>query len=136
MEYSATQVEDLKRIARSILDQHPDHRVFAFFGAMGSGKTTLISALCDTLKCTDHVSSPTFSIVNEYQYQGDHRVFHFDFYRIKSEEEAYDLGYEDYFYSGDYCFIEWPEKIPNLLPEPHITVEITENQDIRTIKVV
>lgn len=90
---------------------------------MGTGKTTLIKSLCQHLGVTEPVTSPTFSIVNEYQGR-ESKIFHFDFYRLKNETEALDLGYEEYFYSGAYCFIEWPEKIPNLLPEHYIRVKI------------
>lgn len=96
---------------------------------MGAGKTTFINALCMELGVTEHTSSPTFSIVNEYSIpQGG--IFHFDFYRLKNEMEALDMGYEEYFYSGDYCFVEWSEKIPNLLPLNHvkIAIEVLENQ--------
>ncbi|MNK97596.1 tRNA threonylcarbamoyladenosine biosynthesis protein TsaE [compost metagenome] len=90
---------------------------------MGAGKTTFIKALCEVLEVQDNTSSPTFSIVNEYN-SSKGPIFHFDFYRIKEEEEAYDFGYEDYFYSGNYCFVEWPNKIPNLIPEDAKTIEI------------
>src|SRR3984885_8559953 len=90
---------------------------------MGAGKTTLIKALCESLGTAEPVTSPTFSIVNEYEGAGN-KIFHFDFYRLKNETEALDMGYEEYFYSGAYCFIEWPEKIPNLLPEHYISIRI------------
>jgi len=95
---------------------------------MGAGKTTLIKSLCEYLGVTEPVTSPTFSIVNEYQAR-DSKIFHFDFYRLKNETEALDLGYEEYFYSGAYCFIEWPEKIPNLLPEHYIRIKIEVTSD-------
>jgi tRNA threonylcarbamoyladenosine biosynthesis protein TsaE len=97
---------------------------------MGAGKTTLIKELCKQLQVTDQAASPTFSIVNEYHSpQGN--VYHFDFYRLKEEQEALDLGYEEYFFSGNYCFIEWPEKIPNLLPEEvvSVTIELGEKNE-------
>ncbi len=90
---------------------------------MGAGKTTLIKSLCDSLGVHEPVTSPTFSIVNEYQGEGT-KIYHFDFYRVKTQAEALDLGYEEYFYSGNYCFIEWPEKIPDLLPEHYIRVDV------------
>jgi len=90
---------------------------------MGAGKTTLIKLLCACLGATDPVTSPTFSIVNEYNCTGN-KIYHFDFYRLKNQTEAFDMGYEEYFYSGAYCFIEWPEKIPDLLPEHHIKIQI------------
>ena len=133
MKIKVTELEDLREAASRLLDFAADERVFLFKGEMGAGKTTFIKALCERLQITDVVSSPTFSIVNEYH--TDHGpVYHFDFYRLKKESEAFDLGYEDYFYSGSYCFIEWPEKIPNLWPEHYISVEIQEESDrTRTI---
>src|SRR5688500_13654390 len=101
---------------------------------MGSGKTTFIKVIGAALGVTDHMSSPTFSIVNEYLAKDDRKVYHFDFYRIKNEAEAYDIGTEEYFYSGNYCFIEWPEKIPSLIPAERVEVIITpENQTHRTL---
>lgn len=105
-----------------------NQRVLLFYGSMGAGKTTLISALCRQLEVVDATSSPTFSIVNEYDSAAG-PLYHFDFYRIKSEQEAFDLGYEDYFYSGSYCFVEWPEKITNLLPDDAVHIHITAAAD-------
>lgn len=98
-------------------------RVFLFEAPMGAGKTTIVKALCKELGVEDHVTSPTFSIVNEYLSQSG-PVYHFDFYRLKDEQEAYDLGYEEYFYSGNYCFVEWPQKIQSLLPDNALRIEI------------
>ncbi|GEM62838.1 tRNA (adenosine(37)-N6)-threonylcarbamoyltransferase complex ATPase subunit type 1 TsaE [Sphingobacterium faecium NBRC 15299] len=117
------QLSELDHAAKLLLKSFPDDRVFLFYGNMGAGKTTFIKALCEVLEVQDNTSSPTFSIVNEYK-SSKGPIFHFDFYRIKEEEEAYDFGYEDYFYSGNYCFVEWPNKIPNLLPEDAKTIEI------------
>ena len=110
--------------------------IFAFYGKMGSGKTTFIKSLCEELGVEDTINSPTFAIVNEYEDRDANTIFHFDFYRIKSLTEVYNMGYEEYFYSNAYCFIEWPELIEELLPEEHIRVDITEGDDgARTIKV-
>lgn len=110
--------------------------IFAFYGKMGSGKTTFIKSLCEELGVEDTINSPTFAIVNEYEDREANTIFHFDFYRIKSIAEVYNMGYEEYFYSNAYCLIEWPELIEELLPEEHIRVEITEGDDCtRTIKV-
>ncbi len=109
-----------------LLTNFPDERVFAFYGAMGAGKTTFIKALCHQLGSTDYVTSPSFALINEYTTGNGSVIYHFDFYRIKKLEEAYDLGYEDYIYSGNYCFIEWPEMIESLLPEGIVEVRITE----------
>lgn len=125
---------DLFEVARKFLDAAGSKKIWLFKGEMGSGKTTFIKALGEALGVTDNMSSPTFSIVNEYLAMDDHKVYHFDFYRIKSEAEAYDIGAEEYFYSGNYCFIEWPEKIPTLIPAERVEVSITpENQNHRTL---
>ncbi|NJO90083.1 MAG: tRNA (adenosine(37)-N6)-threonylcarbamoyltransferase complex ATPase subunit type 1 TsaE [Chloroflexia bacterium] len=100
----------------------------AFYGEMGAGKTTLIKAICKELGVGDTTSSPTFSIINEYVANSRKPIFHFDFYRIDNESEAYDFGYEEYFYSGELCLIEWPEKIESLLPIPHYKLQITVNE--------
>lgn len=124
MEINVKDLTELKEAAYQIIKNHPDERIFLFYGTMGAGKTTLINELCLQLGVQDHTSSPTFSIVNEYA-SSNGAIFHFDFYRLKSESEAFDFGYEEYFYSGNYCFIEWPEKIPNLLPDSIIKIELT-----------
>lgn len=115
----------LPEIARELINHCPNQRVFAFYGEMGAGKTTFIKALCSELGVTDIIQSPTFAIINEYRRQNGEPVYHFDFYRIKKLEEAYDIGYEDYLYSGCYCFIEWPELIEELLPAGTVRVTIT-----------
>lgn len=121
-------IKDIDLIAQQILAYASDERIFLFYGEMGAGKTTLIKALCEQLGVEGSVTSPTFSIVNEYTGKTG-RVYHFDFYRLKTQTEALDMGYEEYFYSGDYCFIEWPEKIPDLLPESYISISIDEQLD-------
>ena len=116
---------ELPQAAEALLSAYPEARVFAFYGQMGAGKTTFIKILCKTLGVPDIVQSPTFAIINEYKRDSGESVFHFDFYRIKKAEEAFDIGYEDYIYSGNYCFIEWPELIGDLLPEDAVKVTIT-----------
>ena len=112
-------------------------RIFAFYGKMGSGKTTFIKSLCEELGVEDTINSPTFAIVNEYEDRESNTIYHFDFYRIKSLAEVYNMGYEEYFYSNAYCFLEWPELVEELLPEEHIRVEISENSDgTRELKVI
>jgi tRNA threonylcarbamoyladenosine biosynthesis protein TsaE len=123
MEFYAQSLEKLPEIAAQIISFAKDFRIFLFYGEMGAGKTTLIKSLCENLGVTEPATSPTFSIVNEYEGR-DNKIYHFDFYRLKNETEALDMGYEEYFYSGAYCFIEWPEKIPNLLPEHYTRVKI------------
>jgi tRNA threonylcarbamoyladenosine biosynthesis protein TsaE len=123
MEILVHSLAELRTFAEKILSSFPDDRIFLFHGEMGAGKTTLINALCKSLGVQEATSSPTFSIVNEYRFASG-TVFHFDFYRLKNEEEALDLGYEEYFYSGNYCFVEWPEKIANLLPSDAVNIYI------------
>jgi len=122
-------LDSLPLVSRQILEAFPDSRVFALYGKMGAGKTTLIKELCHRLGVSDEVQSPTFSIINEYKINGKESVFHFDFYRIGKIEEVFDIGYEDYVYSGSYCFIEWPELAEDLLPEGTVRLEISgENE--------
>jgi len=125
-------VDDYPRVAEQLLRAYPENRVFALYGAMGAGKTTFIKALCRQLGVPDIVQSPTFSIVNEYRTTAGESVYHFDFYRIRKVEEVYDIGYEDYLYSGSYCFIEWPELIEALLPPGTVRVEIS-GDGVRTV---
>ena len=121
-------IDELESVAQQIIVQQPA-KVILFHGEMGVGKTTLIKQLCKTLGVTEATSSPTFSLVNEYETIANQIVYHFDFYRLKNEMEALDMGADDYFYSGNWCFIEWAEKIPNLIPEEHaiITIELVDN---------
>lgn len=118
-------IDQLAEVAQQILDQNPN-KVILFNGEMGVGKTTLIKQLCKTLGVNDATSSPTFSLVNEYQTETNQTVYHFDFYRLNKETEALDMGVDDYLYSGNWCFIEWSEKIASLIPEQHtvITIEL------------
>jgi tRNA threonylcarbamoyladenosine biosynthesis protein TsaE len=127
-------LSDLQQVARQVLKETSNLRVWVFEGEMGAGKTTFIKVICNELGVEDTMSSPTFSIVNEYLTKAGAKVFHFDFFRIKNEAEAYDIGAEEYFYSGNYCFIEWPEKIPGLLPAEHAHVTLLHDTDtLRTI---
>lgn len=130
----ARTTNDLKAVAEKLIQQFPEHRVFAFYGKMGAGKTTFIQSICKALETDDNVTSPTFALINEYKTIHQESIFHFDFYRIKNMEEAFDLGYEDYLYSGNYCLIEWPERIEPLLPEEimRINIEVDEDES-RTI---
>lgn len=129
-------LSDLNIVADKFLHLTKGKKVFAFFGPMGVGKTTFIKALCNELGVVEIVTSPTFALINEYQTGSGDIIFHFDFYRIEKIEEVYDFGYEDYFYSGNFCFIEWPEKIAELLPEDVVYVNIVENPDgSRTINI-
>lgn len=135
MEVNKDFTEDqLASIAEMIVKDNPRAKILAFYGKMGVGKTTLIKAICEYFNVTDIVGSPTFSIVNQYLSENGNSFYHFDFYRLKKIEEAYDIGYEDYFYSGNYCFIEWPEKIETLLPEDCIKIYLEEQDGLRNIR--
>ncbi|MFC5283591.1 tRNA (adenosine(37)-N6)-threonylcarbamoyltransferase complex ATPase subunit type 1 TsaE [Pedobacter alpinus] len=123
MKLEVNGIEELEFLAKKILEYAKQEKIFMFYGEMGAGKTTLINSICTALGTKDHTSSPTFSIVNEYELN-DGSIYHFDFYRLKNQSEAFDLGYEDYFYSGNYCFIEWPEKIADLWPESFVEVRL------------
>lgn len=120
---------DLPEAAEEILDALDGRNVVAFFGTMGAGKTTLIREICEQLGSEDVVTSPTFALVNRYNSANGRPIFHFDFYRIERPEEAFDMGYEEYFYSGELCLVEWPEKIEELLPDDVMTVTITIDGD-------
>lgn len=145
MEIKIKSIDTIRESAREFIKNIGEHKVFAFYGKMGAGKTTFVKAICEELGVEDVITSPTFAIVNEYtisswpsaisQQPTADRIFHFDFYRIKKLEEVYDMGYEDYFYSGALCFIEWPELIEDLLPEDAVKVVIDVNEnDERTVK--
>jgi len=116
--------EDIRQAAKQFVENMGENTIFAFYGKMGAGKTTFIKAVCEELGVDDTVTSPTFAIVNEYEAANGRPIFHFDFYRIKKVSEAYDMGCEEYFYSGHPCFIEWPELIEEVLPEETVNVTI------------
>ena len=128
-------LQALPEAASQLLDALGDRRVVAFFGDMGAGKTTLIKAICEQLEVTDATSSPSYGLINEYRSDEGSTVYHFDLFRIRTLEEVYDLGYEEYLYSGNYCFIEWPEKVETLLPEDTVRAYIrVDENDGRTVK--
>ena len=130
---NASFLSDLPGIAQQIISYAGNTRIFLFYGDMGAGKTTLIKSLCGELGSNDVITSPTFSIVNEYA--GPNKIYHFDFYRLKNQNEALDIGCEEYFYSGNLCFIEWPDKIPDLLPDNYVRVTIEQQADSRKITI-
>ena len=127
MEIKIENLDNIRAAAREFIQNMGDAHVFAFYGKMGAGKTTFVKAICEELGVKDVITSPTFAIINEYE--GDETIYHFDFYRIKKLEEVYDMGYEDYFYSGALCFIEWPKLIEEILPDDAVRVSIIEQQD-------
>lgn len=123
---------ELNSAARILLEAFPAARTFAFHGEMGAGKTTFIKAICAELGVKDGMSSPTFSLVNEYITGSGEPVFHFDFYRIDSEDDAYQAGLHEYFDTGSFCFVEWPEKVPSILPTGcvHVTIDVNGNNRV------
>ena len=138
MEIRIENLDNIRAAAREFIQHMGEARVFAFYGKMGAGKTTFVKAICEELGVEDVITSPTFAIINEYSIDNHdvqrstfnvQRIYHFDFYRIKKLEEVYDMGYEDYFYSGALCFIEWPELIEEILPDDAVRVSITEQED-------
>jgi len=136
--HSIAEISEKANLFLSYIQNEPKFKnsnVIAFYGKMGVGKTTFIKAICKAMGVEDEVNSPTFALINEYFTSQQESIFHFDFYRINSVEEVFDFGYEDYFYSSNYCLVEWPELVENLLPENHIRVQITENEDsTRTVE--
>lgn len=129
MEIKIESLDKINDAAKAFIKTMGDRTIFAFRGEMGAGKTTFIKAVCEALGVDEVINSPTFAIVNEYGSANKELIYHFDFYRINSVEEAYDFGYEDYFYSGSLCFIEWPERIESLLPNNTTNVHISVNSD-------
>jgi tRNA threonylcarbamoyladenosine biosynthesis protein TsaE len=136
MEIKINSLDDIREAAKQFIAAMEDNTVFAFYGKMGAGKTTFIKAICEELGVTDVINSPTFAIVNEYRSdETGELIYHFDFYRIKKLDEVYDMGYEDYFYSGALCFIEWPELVEEVLPGDAVKVIIEEMEDgIRSVR--
>ena len=134
--FYANNLQELDKIANQLLENFASQKKIVFFGEMGVGKTTLIKSICKALNVEDIVTSPTFSVVNEYQTNIGDAVFHFDFFRVKNKEELLDLGLEEYIYSDNYCLIEWPEKAEGLLDDNFVEVCMTKNKDCRTIKVI
>ena len=129
MEIKINSLDEMGKAAQEFVAAMGDRTVFAFYGKMGAGKTTFIKAVCEELGVEDVINSPTFAIVNEYVDGKGEPVYHFDFYRIKKEQEVLDIGYEDYVYSGNVCFMDWPELIENLLPDDAVKVTIEEETD-------
>jgi len=136
-ELKINSLEDINSVAKEFLKLVGDKRIFAMHGAMGVGKTTFVKAICEEMGVEDTINSPTFAIVNEYHTAKEDIIYHFDFYRIDDVQEAYDFGYEDYFYSNAMCFIEWPEKIDSILPNNTVEVHFKEEADgARSIQIL
>ncbi|WP_321279746.1 tRNA (adenosine(37)-N6)-threonylcarbamoyltransferase complex ATPase subunit type 1 TsaE [Marinifilum fragile] len=136
-ELKINSLEDINSVAAEFIKLVGDKRIFAMHGAMGVGKTTFVKAICEELGVQDTINSPTFAIVNEYHTANENIIYHFDFYRIDDVQEAYDFGYEDYFYSDAICFIEWPEKIDSILPNDTVEVHFNEEADgSRSIRIL
>lgn len=137
MKIKIDSLDNIHAAAKQFVDNMGTSKVFAFYGKMGAGKTTFIKAICEVFGVDDVITSPTFAIVNEYTAASGTPIYHFDFYRIKKIEEVYDMGYEDYFYSNNLCFLEWPELIENLLPGDVVRVTIREEEDgTRTVETI
>ena len=134
MEILIKDISEIDVAAKKFVAAMGDRKVFAFYGKMGAGKTTFIKAVCEELGVQDVINSPTFAIVNEYVDGEGEPIYHFDFYRIKNQQEALDIGYEDYVYSGNVCFMEWPELIENLLPDDAVKVTIEEEEEGRVVR--
>ena len=134
--FNIDRIQDLDKIAKSILEVIDNQKKIVFFGGMGVGKTTLIKSICKLLNVQDIVTSPTFSVVNEYKDINGSFLYHFDFYRLKNEQEAYDMGYEEYFYGDHYCFVEWPEKIPNLIEDDMVKINMQLVGEKRNIEII
>jgi tRNA threonylcarbamoyladenosine biosynthesis protein TsaE len=135
LQISKVSLNELPSAAQKIIDSIGDGTVIAFYGDMGAGKTTLIKEICKQLGSRDNITSPTFALMNEYSTDPGQKIFHFDFYRTDSIAEVFDMGYEDFFYSGNLCLVEWPEKIKQLLPQNCLSVYITVENNLRTITV-
>lgn len=129
MQLIINDISGINKAAGQFIAEIGDEKVFAFYGAMGAGKTTFIKAVCEELGVLETIASPTFAIINEYRDSKGNSIYHFDFYRINKLEEVFDFGYEDYFYSGNLCFIEWPELVEPLLPDNAVKVYITETDN-------
>jgi len=135
LQFKIKEEKELEEIAKALLRQFKNNRVFTFSGNLGSGKTTFIKYLCKVLGVAGNISSPTFALVNEYEGSKGLIIYHFDFYRIKNVREAYDMGYEEYFYSGNYCFVEWPEMVKELIPEDAVKVIIDIKEGCRELTI-
>ncbi len=135
MNFTVNSIQELNTIADEIIQLTRTHSVFCFYGNLGAGKTTLIKLICEKLSVQDSISSPTYPIINEYHFPNG-IIYHIDLYRLKSIDEAVNIGLEEYLYSGNLCFIEWPDNFESILPDKHIKVKISKFDEDRTIEIV
>jgi tRNA threonylcarbamoyladenosine biosynthesis protein TsaE len=136
MIFTVCHIEELKPVADKIIQLCNSNSVFCFYGNLGAGKTTLIKLIAEMLQVQDTVSSPTYPIINEYRTSKNQIIYHIDLYRLKSIDEALNIGIEDYFYSGNLCFIEWPDHFESILPDEHIKIKISKFEETRTIEII
>lgn len=133
MQLKITTIDELNPISKLLIERTKSHTVFCFYGNLGAGKTTLIKLICEELNVIDSISSPTYPIINEYKTNDNKVVYHIDLYRLKSIDEAMNIGIEDYLFSGNLCFIEWPDNFESILPDNHIKIKFTKFEDYREI---
>ena len=136
MIFTVKEIEELEPVADEIIQLANEYSIFCFYGDLGAGKTTLIKLICEKLNVVDTISSPTYPIINEYNTIDSRIIYHIDLYRLKSIEEALNIGIEEYLYSGNLCFIEWPDNFKSILPTTHFNVKITKFEVTRTIEIV
>ena len=136
MIFTVKEIEELEPVADEIIQLANEYSIFCFYGDLGAGKTTLIKLICEKLNVVDTISSPTYPIINEYNTIDSRIIYHIDLYRLKSIEEALNIGIEEYLYSGNLCFIEWPDNFESILPDKHIKIKITKFEESRTVEMV
>ncbi len=137
MLFQIAKLEELSKVVDGILTNYTNERIFCFYGNLGAGKTTLIKEICEHLQVVDVIASPTYPIINEYKTNDNKVVYHIDLYRLKSLDEAINIGIEDYLYANNYCFIEWPDNFESILPDKHIKIKMTKlEDDIRNIEII
>ncbi len=137
MLFQIARLDDLKVVVDAILTNYTQDKIFCFYGNLGAGKTTLIKEICERLQVVDVIASPTYPIINEYKTNDNKVVYHIDLYRLKSLDEAINIGIEDYLYADNYCFIEWPDNFESILPDKHIKIKMTKlEDDIRNIEII
>ncbi len=136
MQFRINTIEELIPISNQIIELSKSNTTFCFYGNLGAGKTTLIKLICEQLQVIDNITSPTYPIINEYKTKDNKTIYHIDLYRLKSIDEALNIGIEDYFYSDNLCFIEWPDNFESILPDKHIKIKISKFEETRTIEII